>query len=50
MVSTLRLYNVYKEFLEIVSTQLCNINWYIVIDHGYTTIRKSANARQEELD
>ena len=26
MVSTLRLYNVYKEFSEIVSTQLCNIN------------------------
>ena len=26
MVSTLRLHNVYKEFSEIVSTQLCNIN------------------------
>ena len=26
MVSTLRLYNVYKKISEIVNTQLCNIN------------------------
>ena len=43
MVSTLRLYNVYKEFSEIVSTQLCNntvISIVLVINHDYTTIRK----------
>ena len=38
MVSILRLYNVYKE-------QLCNntvISFVLVINYGYTTIRKSA--------
>ena len=45
MVSTLRPYNVYKEFLKIVSTQLCNntvISIVLVINPDYTTIRKSA--------
>ena len=45
MVSTLRLYNVYKECSEIISTQLCIktvISIVLVINHGYTTIRKSA--------
>ena len=45
MISTLRLYNVYKEFLETDSTQLCNntvISIVLVINHGYTNIRKSA--------
>ena len=44
MVSTLRLYNVYKEFTETVSTQLCNntvISVVLVINHGYTTMKKS---------
>ena len=44
MVSTLRLYNAYKEFSEIDSTQLCNntvISIVLVINHGHTTIRKS---------
>ena len=44
MVSTLRLYNAYKEFSEIVNTQLSNntvISIALVIKHGYTTIRKS---------
>ena len=42
--STLRLYNAYKEFSEIVSTQLCNntvISIVLVINHGYTIIRKT---------
>ena len=37
MVSTLRLYNVYKEFSEIDSTQLSNntvISIVLVINHG----------------
>ena len=45
MVSTLRLYNVYKEFSEINSTKLCNntvISIVLVKNHGYTTIRESA--------
>ena len=36
--------NVYTKFLEIDSTQLCNntvISDVLVINHGYTTIRKS---------
>ena len=44
MVFTLRLYNAYKEFSEIVSTQLCNItviSIVLVINHVYTTIRKT---------
>ena len=50
MVSTLRLYNAYKEFSEIISTQLCNntvISIVLVetanysINQGYTTIRKT---------
>ena len=43
MVSTLRLYNAYKEFSEIDSTQLCNnavISIVLFINHGYTTIRE----------
>ena len=38
-ITSLRLYNVYKEFSEIVSTQLCNntvILIVLVINHGYT--------------
>ena len=45
MVSTLRLYSTYKEFSKIDSTQLCNItviSIVLVINHGYTTIRKTA--------
>ena len=43
MVSTLKLYNAYKEFSEIASTQLCNntvISIVLVINHGHTTITK----------
>ena len=45
MVSTLRLYNVYKELSEIDSTQLCKntvISIVLIINHGYTAIRKRA--------
>ena len=45
MVSTLRLYNAYKKNSEIDSTQLCIntvISIVLVINYGYTTIRKSA--------
>ena len=45
MVSTLRLYSAYKKNSEIDSTQLCIntvISIVLVINHGYTTIRKSA--------
>ena len=41
----IRLYNAYKEFSEIDSTQLCNntvISIVLVINHGYTVIKKSA--------